>query len=116
MYHMIAPGSHFAPAVQNGNFFHTIRSGSLDILIQCTEFFANGFDIFYKIRELKCKFQISPITNSLNRAAQDCSSCCYPVDLCFFDRITTLMECIRKEIWQKSSFGIFYMLDVTEES
>ena len=33
VYHMISPGAHFAPAVQNCYFFHTVRGCSLNIII-----------------------------------------------------------------------------------
>ena len=116
MYHMISPGTHLSPAVQNCYLFYAVRCCSLNIVIQSTEFPAHGFDVFYKIRELDCQFQITAVTDSLDWASKDRTPCCYPVDFCFFYRISALMEGIRKEIWQKSSFCVFHMFNITEKA
>ena len=113
---MIAPCTHFAPAVQHCHFFYTVRRHTLDIVIKSAEFFTYGSDILYKIRELERQLQIAAISDSLDRTSKDCPSCGYPVDLCLFYRISTFMKGIREEIGKESSFCICYIFDITEKT
>ena len=115
MYHMVAPGAHFSPAVQDCHTFHAVRCCSLDIVIKHTEFLADFFNILYKIRELQSQLQITAVTDSLDRASENRSSCCHPVYFRFFYRIATFMERIREKVWQKSSFCIFHIFNITEQ-
>ena len=70
MYHVVAPGAHFTPAVQDRYTLHTVWGHTLDVIIECTEFLAYLFDILYKIREFQGKFQISAVSDSLDRASK----------------------------------------------
>ena len=116
MYHVVTPGAHFTPAVQDRYTLHTVRGHTLDVIIECTEFLAYLFDILYKIREFQSKFQVSAVTDPLDRASKDRTSCCYPVYFGFFDRIAALMEGIREKVRKETSLCIFYILDIAEQT
>ena len=113
---MVSPGAHFSPAVQNGHTLYTVRCGSLDIVVEHTEFLADFLDILHKIRKFQSQLQITAVSNSLDRAPQDGSSCSHPVYFCLFYRIPALMEGIREKVRQKSSLCIFYMFNITEQT
>ena len=116
VYHMIAPSTHFAPAVQHSYTFYTIRCGSLDIVIQGPEFPANALHIVNKIRELHSQLQISAVADTVDRLSQNSSSGCYPVHLCLFHRVTALVECIREEVGKKTSLCIIHTFNITDQA
>ena len=116
MYHMITPGTHFSPAVQNRHSFYAVRCCSLNVVIQHAELLAHLLDILHKIRKFQGKLQISAIADPLDRASKDCSSGSHPVHLCLFYRIAAFMECIREKVRQKSSLCVLYIFDITEQT
>ena len=63
---MVRPRTHFAPAVEDCNFLYTIRSNALNVVIKSSKFITNRFDIFNEIGELKRKFKISAVSDTLN--------------------------------------------------
>ena len=69
-----------------------------------------------EFRELKRKFKITAVSDTIDRFSKDCSSCCHPVIFCFFDRISVLVEHIREEVRQQTSFCIFHSFDITDQT
>ena len=116
MHHMVAPGTHFAPAVQYRNPLHAVRGGSLHVLIQLAELRAYGFHIIHKFRELHGQLQISAIADAVHGLSQDGTSCRHPVDLRLLHRITALVEGIREEIRKKSSFRILHAFNIADQA
>ena len=107
---MVAPGAHFTPAVQDRYTLHTVWDHTLDVIIECTEFLAYLFDILYKIREFQSKFQVSAVTDSLDRASKDRTPCCYPVYFGFLDRIAASWKVSGKKYGRKRPSVYFTFL------
>ena len=116
MHHVVAPGTHFAPTVENGNFLDAVGCYTADVVVKRPEFIADVFDIVNKIGELKRQLKIAAVADTGNRASENGSSCRYPVDLGFGDRVAAFVENIGEEVGQKASLGIFYALDVAEKA
>src|SRR5699024_8373350 len=74
MDHMIPPGPHLSPAVKDSHLFDAVWGSAFDVLIQGPELVADLFYIINKLRELHSQFQISSISDPVNRLSQDCSS------------------------------------------
>ena len=113
---MISPCLIPSPTAEHGNLFDTMSLTALCICIQFSKLITYLLCIIYKLRKIKCKLQITAIAYSVYRFSKYCSSGCYPVSLCLSKRITTLMECIREEIRQKSALCIFYTFYITDKS
>ena len=113
---MISPCLISSPTAEYSNLLDTMCLATLCICIQFSKLITYLLCIVNKLREIKCKLQITAISYSVYRFSKYCSSGCYPVSLCLSKRITTLMECIRKEIWQKSALCIFHTFYITDKS
>ncbi|CCZ27244.1 unknown [[Ruminococcus] torques CAG:61] len=113
---MASPCSHLAPAVKHCDFLHAVRCRSFYICIKRTELVAYLLYIIKEFRELKRKFKITAVSDTIDRFSKDCSSCCHPVIFCFFDRISVLVEHIREEVRQQTSFCIFHSFDITDQT
>ena len=53
VHHMVAPGAHFAPAVEHGHLLYAIGGHALNIVIQGAELVAHGLNVIHKVRELE---------------------------------------------------------------
>ena len=116
VHHVVAPGSHLAPAVQHSHLLNAVRSRPLDIVIQSTEFLAYALHIIDEFRELHCQLQITAVSDPVDGLSKDGSSCRHPVHLGLFHRISAFMEHIREEIRQKPSLCIFYSLNIADKT
>ena len=116
MHHVIAPGSHPAPAVEDGDALHAVRGGSLHVLIQLAELRADGFHVVHKFRELHGQLQIAAVADAVHGLSQDGASCRHPVDLGFLHGISALVEGIREEVGKKPSFRILHALDIADQT
>ena len=56
MHHMVAPGAHFAPAVEHGHLLYAIGGHALNIVIQGAELVAHRLNVIHKVRELERQF------------------------------------------------------------
>ena len=115
MHHMAAPRAHLSPAIQNSDGFHAIRRRAADILIQLAELIAHALHIIEELRELASQFEIAAVADAVNRLAQNGAARRHPVFPRFLHGVSALMERIRKEIRQQTSFRIFHAGDVADE-
>src|SRR5699024_1044696 len=115
MDHMISPGPHLSPAVKDSHLFDAVWRSAFDVLIQGSELVADLFYISNKLRELHGQFQISSISDPVNRLSQDGSSRSYPVHFGLLHRVSSLMEDIREDIGQEPSFAVTHSFDITQQ-
>ena len=113
---MVPPCAHLAPAVEDCDFFDAVRSRAFDIVIQCPELIAYTLNIVDEFRELHRKLQVTAISDPVDGLPEDRPSRCHPVDLCFFDRISALVEGIREEVRKETSLCIPDSFDIADQS
>ena len=116
MHHMTAPGPHFAPAVQHGHPLDTIGCGALDVLIQFAELVADALHIVHELRELQGQFQVAAVADAVDGLAQDGAAGSDPVLFGFPHRVAALVEGVREEVRQKTSFGVLHALNVGDQA
>ena len=115
VYHVASPGTHFSPAVQDGDTLDAVGHAAFYVVIELAEFIADGLHIVYKFREIQRQLQVSAVPDPVYGLSQDGAAGSHPVDLGLLHGISAFVEGIREEIGQQAGLRIGNAFDVADQ-